>query len=74
MQLKKNQYVVFEDGHKENHLQARWSERNQDFISYKETEDGETIKMFSTTIIDKPERSESSLLLLLITALLRFIR
>ena len=52
MELSKNQLVVFEDGHKEGYLEARWSERAQAFYSF--SEDGE--KMFSTTIIDKPQR------------------
>ena len=53
MQLSKNQVVVFDDGHKEGFLEARWSERHQAFYSF--TDDGE--KVFSTTIIDKPLRN-----------------
>ena len=55
MELKKNQFVVFEDGHKEGYLEARWSERSQAFYSF--TEDGE--KIFSTTIEEKPERKKA---------------
>ena len=49
MELKKNQFVVFADGHKEGYLEARWSERNKAFYSF--DENGE--KIFSTTIIEK---------------------
>ena len=52
MQLERNQLVVFEDGHTEGYLEARWSERSQAFYSF--TDDGE--KVFSTTIIEKPQR------------------
>jgi len=52
MVLKKNQFVVFEDGHKEGRLEARWSERNQAFYSF--NDDGE--KVFSTKIIEKAAR------------------
>lgn len=54
MELRKNQLVVFEDGHKEGYLEARWSERSQAFYSF--TEDGE--KIFSTTVIEKPKRNK----------------
>lgn len=51
MQLQKNQYVVFPDGHKEGYLEARWSERNQSFYTFIDTEDGESEKVFSNNII-----------------------
>lgn len=57
MQLKSNQYVVFEDGHKEGYLEARWSERNQAFYSFIETEDGNK-KIFSTDIREKEPRKK----------------
>ena len=53
MTLNKNQLVIFEDGHSEGFLEARWSERNQAFYSF--TEDGD--KIFSTTVIEKPIKS-----------------
>lgn len=53
MILNKNQVVVFEDGHSEGYLEARWSERSQAFYSF--TEDGE--KIYSTTIIEKAKKS-----------------
>ena len=54
MELKKNQVVVFEDGHKEGYLEARWSEKAQAFYSY--NEDGERI--YSTTIEEKKSRTK----------------
>lgn len=55
MELKKNQFVVFEDGHKEGYLEARWSERNQAFYSFSES--GE--KIFSTKVIEKQAKKSS---------------
>ena len=55
MQLSKNQFVVFEDGHKEGYLEARWSDRNNAFYSF--TDDGK--KIFSTTIIEKASKKKS---------------
>ena len=55
MELKKNQIVVFENGHKEGYLEARWSECNKAFYTF--TEDGE--KIFSTTVENKPERKRA---------------
>ena len=53
MELTKNQQVVFPNGKKEGHLEARWSEKYQAFYTF--TEDGE--KLFSTTIEEKPARA-----------------
>lgn len=55
MILAKNQVVVFENGHKEGYLEARWSEKYQAFYTF--TEDGERI--YSTTIETKPERKKA---------------
>lgn len=53
-QLNRNQFVVFDDGHKEGYLEARWSERSQAFYTF--TDDGE--KIFSTTVIERPKRKK----------------
>lgn len=55
MQLSKNQLVVFEDGHKEGYLEARWSDLNNAFYSF--TDDGK--KIFSTTIVEKASKKKS---------------
>ncbi len=55
MMLNKNQIVVFENGHKEGYLEARWSERAQAFYTF--TDDGE--KLFSTVIETKPEHKKA---------------
>lgn len=52
MTLERNQLVVFENGHTEGYLEARWSDRHQAFYSF--TDDGE--KIFSTAVIEKPVR------------------
>ena len=54
MQLKSSQLVVFEDGHTEGYLEARWSDRKQAFYSF--TEEGE--KIYSTMVIEKPARKK----------------
>lgn len=51
MQLQKNQYVVFPDGHKEGWLEVRWSENDQAFYTFIETENGENEIVFSNNII-----------------------
>lgn len=64
MTLTKNQLVVFEDGHKEGYLEARWSDKKQAFYYIPEDENGEkmrddygkAIKLYSNTIIEKPAR------------------
>ena len=53
MELNQNQVVVFENGMREGHLAARWSERAQAFYTF--TEDGE--KIYSTTIEEKKPRT-----------------
>lgn len=55
MTLNKNQYVVFPDGHKEGYLEARWSEKNQAFYSFIETENGSE-RVYSTEIIEKQSK------------------
>ena len=54
MELNKNQVVVFEDGHKEGYLEARWSERAKAFYSF--NEDGE--KIYSVDIREKATREK----------------
>ena len=58
MELTRNQLVVFEDGHKAGYLEAFWSNRRQAFcyVSDQLDEDGNRIKYFSTTVIEKPVR------------------
>ena len=53
MELNKNQVVVFKNGKKEGHLEARWSERAQAFYTF--TDEGE--KIFSNVIEEKPVRT-----------------
>lgn len=52
MELERNQYVLFENGRKEGFYEARWSDKYQAFFTF--TDDNQ--KLFSTTIIDKPQR------------------
>lgn len=56
MELKKNQFVVFEDGHKEGYLEARWSNKKNAFYTF--TDEGE--KIYSTTIIEKTPRTRKT--------------
>jgi len=64
MELKKNQYVVFSDGHKEGYLEAQWSEKAQAFYSvitidvdgYKERK-----KIYSTDIRTKEARKSGNI-------------
>lgn len=59
MELNKDQLVLFEDGHTEGYLEARYSNKYQAFYYDKEIEiDGypERIRLYSTTVIDKPRR------------------
>ncbi len=60
MVLKKNQYVIFEDGHKEGYLEARWSDKNNAFYAFIENEDKngytERKKIFSTNIITEEHK------------------
>lgn len=63
MELSRNQLVVFEDGHTEGYLEAKWSEKYQAFYSIKTVVDEEgyteKVKIFSNTIIDKPARKRA---------------
>lgn len=60
MELNKNQYVVFENGHKEGYLEARWSDKFNAFYSY--TDDNRRI--YSNNVITvqskKSNRSKKS--------------
>lgn len=60
MELRKNQYVVFQNGRKEEYLEARWSERAQAFYTFVENESGDTVKMFSTDVREKPQRKRKA--------------
>lgn len=59
MTLKANQLVVFENGHKAGYLEAFWSNRHQAFVYVSDEldEEGNFIRYYSTTVIEKPCRN-----------------
>lgn len=63
MILKKNEWVLFEDGHKECYLEARWSDKYQSFYSFIEIEDEngfiKTKKIFSNKIITEKRKKRT---------------
>ena len=63
MEISRNQLVLFEDGHTESYLEAKWSEKYQAFYSIKTVVDEEgytqKVRVFSNTIIEKPVRKHA---------------
>ena len=61
MELQKNQQVLFENGHKADFMEARWSEKHQAFYyaSDETDEEGKRIVYFSTNVIEKEKRKTS---------------
>ena len=61
MDLKRNQLVVFENGYKASNLEAVWDRRREAFCLVTDDldDEGNRIRLYSTTVIDKPVRSRT---------------
>ena len=61
MELKRDQLVVFENGHKASNLEVIWDRKHEAFCLVTDDldEEGNRIRLYSTTVVDKPIRARS---------------
>lgn len=62
IELKKNQLVLFENGYKAKNTEICWSNKHNAFclVTDEEDENGNRIRFYSTTVIDKPTKEKCS--------------